>query len=229
MSRAARNVVAREQRRVVHQVASWCLGYPDQRLLDRLPVLRAAAAELPPGAARSGLESALLHLAGTPVVELQADYVKVFDLSRKHALYLSYWTDGDTRRRGDVLARFKQRYRASGFLVDTHGELTDYLPLVLEYAALADPDDGLLLLQEYRPSLELLKFALLEAGTPYASLLEAVCATLPGPSPADSAAVHRMAAAGPPAEQVGLDPYDPRLLPLAPPVSAAARTAATGG
>ena len=25
----------------------------------------------------------------------------------------------------------KQRYRRSGFLVDTHGELPDYLPLVL--------------------------------------------------------------------------------------------------
>jgi nitrate reductase delta subunit len=225
--------MAREQRRVVHQVASWCLAYPDQSLLDRLPVLRAAAGELSAGAARSGLESALLHLAGTPVAQLQADYVKVFDLSRRHALYLSYWTDGDTRRRGEVLARFKQRYRASGFLVDTHGELPDYLPLVLEYAALADPDDGLAMLQEYRPSLELLKFALLEAGTPYASLLEAVCATLPGPSPADSAAVHRMAAAGPPSEQVGLDPYDPRLLPLSPPLArpapGAAHTAATGG
>jgi nitrate reductase delta subunit len=81
--------------------------------------------------------------------------------------------------------------------------------------------------------LELLKFALLEAGTPYASLLEAVCATLPGPSPADSAAVHRMAAAGPPSEQVGLDPYDPRLLPLSPPLArpapGSAHTAATGG
>ena len=65
-----------------------------------------------------------------------------FDLSRKHALYLSYWTDGDTRRRGEVLARFKAAYRASGFLVDTRGELPDYLPMVLEFAAVADPAAG---------------------------------------------------------------------------------------
>jgi nitrate reductase delta subunit len=38
---------------------------------------------------------------------------------------------------------------------------------------------------------------------------------LPGVSPADRAAVHRMAAAGPPREDVGLDAYDSRLLPVA--------------
>ena len=47
--------------------------------------------------------------------------------------------------------------------------------------------------------------------------LEAVCATLPGASPADRAAVHRMAAAGPAAARPsGSTPYDPRLLPLRP-------------
>jgi nitrate reductase molybdenum cofactor assembly chaperone NarJ/NarW len=147
------------------------------------------------------------YLGSRPLEELQRHYVEVFDLSRKHALYLSYWTDGDTRRRGAVLGEFKQRYRASGWLVDSGGELTDFVPLVLEYAALADPEDGVALLQQYRPSLELLKFALQEADTPYALAVEAVCATLPGPSPADRAAVHAMAAAGPPSELVGLEGF----------------------
>ncbi|MEN0130280.1 MAG: nitrate reductase molybdenum cofactor assembly chaperone [Brevundimonas sp.] len=201
--------------RVVHQVASWSLGYPDEGLVERLPLLTAAVDELVPGAARDGLRTFLDHVAATPLAVLQTDYVQLFDLSRRQALYLSYWTDGDTRRRGEVLGAIKERYRASGFLVDTHGELPDHLPLVLEYAALADPDDGAALLQEYRASLELMRFALIEAQTPYAGVLEAVCDTLPGPSPADKDAVHRMAAAGPPTETVGLDPADPRLLPLA--------------
>jgi nitrate reductase molybdenum cofactor assembly chaperone NarJ/NarW len=200
---------------VVHQVAAWCLNYPDEGLIERLPLLCAAVAELPEGKARTKLDELLNYLGDAPLPVLQQHYVETFDLSRKHALYLSYWTDGDTRRRGQVLANFKARYRASGWLLNTHGELTDYLPLVLEYAALADPIDGPRLLQEYRPSLELLRFALLEARTPYVCAIEAVCATLPGPSPADRAAVHRMAAAGPPREEVGLDAYDPRLLPLA--------------
>jgi nitrate reductase molybdenum cofactor assembly chaperone NarJ/NarW len=201
--------------RIVHQAASWCLAYPDEALVERLPLLAAATDELVPGRARDGLRTFLDHAAATPLDVLQPDYVHLFDLSRKQALYLSYWTDGDTRRRGEVLAAFKERYRASGFLVDTHGELPDHLPLVLEYAALADPEDGAALLQEYRASLELTRFALIEAGTPYAGVLEAVCATLPGESPVDKAAVHAMAAAGPPSESVGLDSADPRLLPLA--------------
>jgi len=44
-----------------------------------------------------------------------------------------------------------------------------------------------------------------------------VCATLPGESPATRAAVQAMVDAGrPPVESVGLDAYDPRLLPLQP-------------
>lgn len=200
--------------RVIHQVASWCLAYPTDELIARLPLLSESARSLPEGPARDGLLRCIDYLAREPLDQLQQRYVVLFDLSRKHALYLSYWTDGDTRRRGEVLLAFKERYRASGFLVDTHGELTDFLPLVLEYAAVADPIDGRALLQEYRPSLELLKFALLEADPVYAGPVEAVCWTLPGASPADRAAVHAMAAAGPPREEVGLDSYDPRLLPL---------------
>ena len=199
---------------MVHQVAAWCLDYPDAELVGQLDLLEAAVTELPDTDTGALLARFLDHVARTPLAGLQRHYVEVFDLSRKHALYLSYWTDGDTRRRGEVLGRFKQRYRSSGWLVDTRGELTDYLPIVLEYAALADPADGAALLQEYRPSLELLKFSLQEAVTPYAAPVEAVCATLAGTSPADRAAVHRMAAAGPPREEVGLEPYDPRLLPL---------------
>lgn len=68
-----------------------------------------------------GLGRFLDYLEGTPLGELERRYVDVFDISRRHALYLSYWTDGDTRRRGEVLAGFKAAYRASGFLVDTGG------------------------------------------------------------------------------------------------------------
>lgn len=207
---------ARDERRsrVVRQAASHLLVYPDQVLIDRLPVIRAALAEQGVRA----LDAFLDHVERTPLAELEREYVDVFDLSRRHALYLSYWTDGDTRRRGEVLAAFKQRYRDSGFLVDTTGELPDYLPMVLEFAAVANPVAGEALLREYRPSLELLRIGLAEDGSSYAAVVVAVCATLPGPSPVDRAAVQAMAG-GPPTESVGLEPYlgprDPRLLPVA--------------
>ncbi|MFC5495539.1 nitrate reductase molybdenum cofactor assembly chaperone [Nocardioides caricicola] len=187
--------------RVVRQVASYLLAYPDQRLLDQVPVLRAALAEQ----GVTSLDAFLDELEATPLRELERRYVDVFDLSKRHALYLSYWTDGDTRRRGEVLAGFKAAYRASGFLVDTSGELPDYLPMVLEFAAVADPVAGEELLRQYRPSLELLRIGLEEDKTPYAGVVAAVCATLPGPSPKDRAAVQAMVDSSPPTETVGLE------------------------
>ena len=207
----------RADTRVVYQVAAWCLDYPTPELLDRLPLLTEALAEQAVSPEVTSLEGLVDHLSTAQLDRLQRAYVDVFDLSRKHALYLSYWTDGDTRRRGEVLGRFKAAYRRSGFVVDTHGELPDYLPMVLEFAARADLEAGRELLQAYRPSLELLRIALLEKQSAYAGALAAVCATLPGESPADRAAVQVMVDAGrPPVESVGLDAYDPRLLPLQP-------------
>ena len=203
--------------RVVYQVASWCLDYPTVPLVERLPLLADALAEQPSSPGIADLGHLVDHLRGTPLDRLQHAYVDVFDLNRKHALYLSYWTDGDTRRRGEVLGRFKAAYRRSGFLVDTHGELPDYLPMVLEFAACADLAAGRELLQAYRPSLELLRIALTEQHSPYAGALAGVCQTLPGESPASRAEVQALVdAGGPPIESVGLDAYDPRLLPLQP-------------
>jgi nitrate reductase delta subunit len=199
--------------RVVWQAAGLLLGYPDQETTARVDLIRAALLDAAPR--RLGdLAPVLDFWTRTPLAAVQAHYVDTFDLSRRRTLYLSYYTDGDTRRRGETLATIKQRYRRSGSLVDTHGELPDYLPLILEFAARVDPVDGAALLQEHRRSLELLRLALVDCGTPYAGVVAAVCTTLPGASPRDRQAVQAMAAAGPPSETVGLDADDPRLLPL---------------
>ena len=199
--------------RVVRQAAADCLGYPERDVIAASSLVSAALAEKAPRQAEA-FEPLLAFWKSSEPAAIQTHYVDVFDLSRKHSLYLSYWTDGDTRRRGEVLATFKQRYRRSGFLVNTRGELPDYLPMVLEYAAIVDPVDGTALLQEYRSSVELLRLALTELGTPYARVVTAVCDTLPGPSPVDRKAVMAMAAAGPPTETVGLVPSGLPLLPM---------------
>ena len=190
----------RQDWRVVHQVAAWCLGYPDDELLERVPLLRTALGDQPPSEPVERLLSFVDHLGRHTTDELRRAYVELFDLHRNQTLYLSYWTDGDTRRRGETLAAFKQRYRDSGWLVDTGGELPDYLPMVLEYAALADPAGGRELLQDYRASLELIRLSLLDRGSAYADVLAAVCGTLPGASPQDRNAAMALARTSGPAE-----------------------------
>lgn len=188
---------------LVYQAAALVLSYPDEQLLAALDTIEASLAGTP---AATEFAPVLAHLGTTGLIALQSFHVQEFDLSRRHALHLSYWTEGDTRRRGEVLGRFKQVYRDSGLLVDTHGELPDHLPMVLEFAV-HDPGRGAALLQQWRPSLELLRLGLEEDGLPHAGVLRAVCATLPGPSPANRAEVERLVRAVQPVETVGLEPY----------------------
>jgi len=189
-----------DERAVVFQAAALVLTYPDEALPDRLDTIDAALA----GTRAAGSFAAVLdHLRGTPLVELQSFHIQEFDLSRRHALHLSYWTDGDTRRRGEVLAEIKAVYRESGLLVDTGGELPDFLPMVLEFAV-ADPGRGLGLLQRFRASLELLRLNLARDGVPHAGVLEAVCGHLPGESPQTLAEVQARYGQARPVEFVGL-------------------------
>ncbi|AWT46381.1 MULTISPECIES: nitrate reductase molybdenum cofactor assembly chaperone [Streptomyces] len=151
---------------VLYQAAALCLTYPDDDFRARLPLLREAAPQL-----REFTD----HAALTPARELAEHYERVFESTNRHSLYLSWWSDGGTRRRGMSPARVKDLYRAHG-LEFTGEELPDFLPAVLEFAARTG-DTGLL--TEYRDALEQLRSRLTAFGTPYATVLDAVCATLP--------------------------------------------------
>jgi nitrate reductase molybdenum cofactor assembly chaperone NarJ/NarW len=190
-----------------YQVAASLLCYPDETLLERLPVLRAATAEL------AGDQAALLgplldHVVGTPLLALQQEYVETFDLKRRCALYLTYFAFGDTRKRGMALLNFKSAYRKAGLVLDD-GELPDHLAVVLEFAATADLKNGRRLLLENRAGLELLFLSLRDSGSPYAGAIGAVSATLPKLRGDEYDAVRRLVAEGPPNEEVGLEPFAP--------------------
>ena len=185
---------------LVFRAAALVLTSPGAALLSRLDTIEAAL----DGPAAERFAPILAHLRGRTLSQLQSFHIQEFDLSRRHALHLSYWTDGDTRRRGEVLAEIKGVYRESGLLVDTGGELPDYLPMVLEFAV-ADPERGVALLQRFRASVELLRLGLTKDGLPHAGVLEAVCDRLPGESPKTHAEVQARYGEARPVEFVGLD------------------------
>jgi nitrate reductase molybdenum cofactor assembly chaperone NarJ/NarW len=195
------------------QVASLLLGYPDEELLGRLPLLRAASAPLPAELA-APLGRFLDHLETTPLPVLKTDYVETFDHRRRCSLYLTYYAYGDTRKRGMALLQFKHLYGRAGMQL-TDAELPDHLAVVLEFTATGDAARGERLLCEHRAGLELIRLALEERGSPWAWVLQAVSATLPPVAAADREAVLRLAQQGPPTEEVGLDPYG--ATPFAPP------------
>jgi nitrate reductase molybdenum cofactor assembly chaperone NarJ/NarW len=198
-----------------HKLVSLLLQYPAGPLLAARADLAVAARELPPGAQRDAVVAFAEWQCTVPADELQARYVETFDFSRRACLYLTYHLFGDRRQRGMALLTLKQRYAAHGFELG-EGELPDYLPVVLEFAALAG-EPGLEILRRNREPLELVRSALHADASPWASLLDAVCAPLPGLTRAQTARVRRLAAEGPPEEEVGLEPFaPPDVMPVTP-------------
>ena len=197
------------QTRVMYQAASWCLRYPDAEVLDALPVVATALAEAGGASGVGELRAFLDYAAKTSAMDLAAHYVTVFDLRNRRSLNLTWWSDGDTRRRGMALVAFHEAYREAGW--EFGGEdLPDHLPAILEFAALDDPaaaEAGQRLLAEHRGGIEALRRALAAADTPYAHVLDALVATSPPKRPGERREPER-----PLLELVGLDAYPAHLV-----------------
>lgn len=189
-----------------YKLASVLLQYPTRPLFDELQHLDELAARTSPRQCREAFGRFLGWLRANTPAEVAQHYVATFDLRRRCALYLTYYRHGDTRKRGVAMLEFKAAYRVAGF-EPSEDELPDYLPLVLEFAALSPR--GQTVLRRHRADLELLRRALDEAGTPYADLVAAVCARLGKPGRRDLVLVRQAWESGPPTEEVGLEPFAP--------------------
>ncbi|MBB2894663.1 nitrate reductase molybdenum cofactor assembly chaperone [Flexivirga oryzae] len=204
------------------QAVSVLLEYPDVQAVQQFSAVRGVAEQLPPQLGRHllGFLDDAEHL---PLPELQADYVDTFDVTRKCSLHLTYFTSGDTRRRGVALVEFKQAYRHAGVeLTDESSELPDFLPVLLEFGAFTDRDTAWKLLNAHRVGLELLHAALVRRESRWLPVVDALRETLPSLGDDDEVALRQLIASGPPSEDVGIDssPYslDPRLNPQPDPI-----------
>lgn len=189
-----------------YKLASVLLQYPTAALFDGLDTLDDFAAATGPKSARQAFGRHLDWLRTTAQTDVAQHYVQTFDLRRRCALYLTYYRYGDTRKRGMAMVVFKTAYRDAGF-IPTDDELPDYLPMVLDFAALCARGERLL--HGHRADLELLHRALTRADSPYAEVVAAVSAQLPGLGRRELEQVRRAWEAGPPSEDVGLEPFAP--------------------
>jgi nitrate reductase delta subunit len=199
--------------RVVRQAASWCLRYPDAATVAALPTVSAAVAELGDAPGAKELRAFLAFAGEQSELELAAHYVTVFDLRNRRSLNLTWWSDGDTRRRGMSLLGFQHAYKAAGWRFSGE-DLPDFLPAVLEFAALdsdAAREAGERLLAEHHGGVVALHRALEAARTPYAHVLDALRRTLPSPRPGRWPEPER-----PLLELVGLDAYPSHVVETAP-------------
>ncbi len=197
----------RDETALLHAIASVALRYPETDSMAGRADLVALAGSLPAGRTTAGVRAFLSWWASQEPIALQEAYVETFDVHRRCSLYLSYYLYGDRRQRGQEFVRLKRLYESAGFRLAGR-ELPDYLPLVLEFAAL-EPSTGAAVLAESQVGLELLRAALQVSRSPWAAVVDAVCEGLPELDDAGAALVRRLVAEGPPGEQVGLEPFGP--------------------
>ncbi|GAT08137.1 nitrate reductase molybdenum cofactor assembly chaperone [Mycolicibacterium novocastrense] len=193
------------EHRLVWQAAALLLTYPDDQHAERLATVEELLAHLYTAPADL-LADTVAALRAKDPMQAQVDYVDTFDMRRRTTMYLTYWTAGDTRNRGNHMLAFTRTYREAG-VNPPEREAPDYLPVVLEFAATVDPAAGRRLLVEHRAPIDLLCEALQQSASPYAPAVAAVCQTLPARTEQDIQRAQRLAAAGPPTESVGLQPF----------------------
>lgn len=161
----------------IYKILSALLEYPDQELLDHLPEIRVEIGKCQDvDATETGAILKLLdHLADTPLTELQAAYVKTFDMTPEHSLHLTHHLFGDDndKNRGPALIDLGELYKDYGVKVMTN-ELPDYLPLVLEFVAMLDDNEARAFLSDANKVLTVLAKNLDKAKSPYAPLLSIV-------------------------------------------------------
>jgi nitrate reductase delta subunit len=189
------------------RLLSLLFEYPDAELLACSAELREKALALPALPARDAVLAFLERRQGQSASAAQREYVETFDFAKRCTLYLSFHAYGDRRQRGMAMLQLKRDYRNAGLEL-TGSSLPDHLPAVLEFTHLS-PAAGIEVLRGFRPALEVVRAALHEEEGAYARLLDAVCNLLPAPSEAELQDALRIAAAGPPTETVGLEPFAP--------------------
>lgn len=110
------------------------LDYPTRDLQQAAPEMAAVIREetrLTPLRQEMLIEW-IRRIAGSDLLDLQADYVALFDKGRATSLLLFEHVHGESRDRGQAMVDLLAQYRAAGFELDAR-ELPDYLPLFLEY------------------------------------------------------------------------------------------------
>ncbi len=161
----------------LYKILSVLLDYPAQELLDAGAEIRSEIAGSPAidGAEKDALRTFLDHLSQQPLTELQASYVKTFDLTPEHSLHLTHHLFGDDndRNRGPALIDLGELYKDYGMETTTN-ELPDYLPLILEFAAMLEDSEATAFLADAHKVLAVLADNLARSGSPYAPLLSII-------------------------------------------------------
>ncbi|NOT41676.1 MAG: nitrate reductase molybdenum cofactor assembly chaperone [Alphaproteobacteria bacterium] len=151
------------------------LTYPTGELIEALPEIRAALADerLIAGSHLAAIDGLLSHLSAGDLMDLQDEYVRLFDRIRSHSLHLYEHLYGEARERGQAMVRLQTLYKFHGF-THTSTELPDYLPLFAEFLSLMPDRTARTILSDAAATIEALHQRTAKRDTPYAAVFAAL-------------------------------------------------------
>ena len=157
------------------RVLAALLSYPDATLRGHLTEMAnlLSAERALSATRRQELLALMAHLRRTDPLQLEADYVELFDRGRATSLHLFEHVYGDSRERGPAMIDLGQTYEKAG-LVLAEGELPDYLPAVLEFVSTQPAREARAFLGEMSHIFNAIFGALQHHGSAHASVLGAL-------------------------------------------------------
>ncbi|MBC1890805.1 nitrate reductase molybdenum cofactor assembly chaperone [Listeria booriae] len=165
------------EKRAVFGALSAILSYPEKRFINDKFLFSEVFQKADSGELLHAFWEEMSELTFGEITET---YVDTFDFNKKTTLYMTFYKFEDARERGQMLAKLKVLYEMFGLLPDD-AELTDYLPLMLEFIDAGDwymderaSDSIELLIGVIEDGSYHLLQELEKAGNPYRYIIEAL-------------------------------------------------------
>lgn len=188
---AAADVVKEILKMKTLKILGCFLTYPTQDMVNALPEFRSILAKekwLSEDSIKS-LDRLMDWMTGQDLLDLQEDYVALFDRTPSLCLHLFEHVHGDSRDRGQALVDLSEVYKDAGLLINTE-EMPDFLPLFLEYLSVIDVEEARQNLGETANVLGVLSGRLKNRQSPYKVVFEGLveaASTKPDPKAVEEA------------------------------------------
>lgn len=157
------------------RVLARLLAYPNAALRADLPDMKLAleADRALTSTRKAELLALIQHLGNGTPLDIEGEFVELFDRGHATSLHLFEHVHGDSRDRGPAMVDLTQTYEKAGLFLAPE-ELPDYLPAVLEFVSTQPPKEAKAFLAEMAHIFNAIFSALQQRETAYASVLGAL-------------------------------------------------------
>lgn len=156
-----------EETRMILKTLSLLLQYPNEGTASSDLTLE----RISPSEEKNALENFCNYRRRTPLLTVQEEYTRIFDLDPSMSLNLGCHHP-EAHSRGKLLLDLQQRYRDAGW-ENLPGELPDYFPMILEFLSICPETHRAWIAREYGEILATLASRVSQSQSPYAPLMTA--------------------------------------------------------